>query len=154
MQIPGLQAVISNNTEGQTQIILTFDLGRSIDLAAPDVQAAISRATNSLPSDLPEPPMYSKVNPTDSPIIYLMLTSDTVTSGDLYDYGNRTIGQRISIIEGVSQVQVWGAKRAVRIQVDVKKLAAFELGIDQVAEAIRISNQELYLRHTFSLCPG
>jgi HAE1 family hydrophobic/amphiphilic exporter-1 len=137
MQIPGLQTVISNNTEGQTQIILTFDLGRNIDLAAPDVQAAISRAMNNLPSDLPQPPVYSKVNPTDSPIIYLMVTSDTVTSGDLYDYGNRTIGQRISIIGGVSQVQVWGAKRAVRVQIDPNKLAAFQLGIDEVANAIQ-----------------
>jgi len=66
-----------------------------------------------------------------------MVTSDTLTSGDLYDYGNRTIGKRISIISGVSQVQVWGAKRAVRIQVDPEKLAAFELGLDEIAQAVK-----------------
>ncbi|MFH1665014.1 MAG: efflux RND transporter permease subunit [Candidatus Omnitrophota bacterium] len=137
MQIPGLQTVISDNTEGQTQITLTFDLDRSVDLAAPDVQAAISRATSNLPSDLPQPPTYSKNNPSDSPIIYLMLTSDTMLPGELYDYGNRTVGQRISMIEGVSQVAVWGAKTAVRIQVDPDKIAAFQIGIDEVAGALQ-----------------
>ncbi len=133
MEIPGLQAVISENNEGVSKIILTFDLDRNIDLAAPDVQAAISRAMSNLPSDLPQPPTYSKVNPSDSPIIYLMVTSDTMTPGQLYDYGNRTIGQKISIISGVSQVQVWGAKTAIRIQVDPDKLAAFQIGIDEIA---------------------
>jgi len=137
MQIAGLQSVISENNEGVSKIILTFDLNRNIDLVAPDVQAAISRATNNLPSDLPQPPTYSKVNPSDSPIIYLMVTSDTMTPGQLYDYGNRTIGQKISIIGGVSQVQVWGAKSAIRIQVDPKKLAALKIGLDEVADAVK-----------------
>ena len=137
MEIPGLQTIISNNTEGASQIILTFDLGRNVDLIAPDVQAAITRASSDLPSDLPQQPVYSKVNPSDAPIIYLMLTSDTMTPGQLYDYGNITIGQRISIINGVSQVAVWGAKRAIRIQVDPNKLASFKIGIDEVAQALK-----------------
>ena len=136
MDIPGVQAIMSNNTEGQSQIIITFDLDRNIDLVAPDVQAAITRASGNLPSDLPQPPTYSKTNPSDAPIIYLALTSDTMTPGALYDYGRRSIGQRISIINGVSQVQVWGAKTAVRIQVDPNKLASFGIGLDEVAQAV------------------
>jgi HAE1 family hydrophobic/amphiphilic exporter-1 len=136
MQIPGLQSVISSNTEGQTQITLTFDLDRNVDLAAPDVQAAISRAQSNLPSDLPQPPTYSKNNPSDTPIIYIMVTSDTMTYGDLYDYGSTIIGKRLSIISGVSQVATWGAKRAIRIQVDPVKLSSYKIGLDEVANAL------------------
>jgi HAE1 family hydrophobic/amphiphilic exporter-1 len=135
-QIPGITTLISNNTEGQTQIILAFELDRNVDLAAPDVQAAISRAMGNLPTDLPSPPTYSKNNPSDQPIIYLLLTSDTLTKGQLYDFGNKRVGQRMSMIEGVSQVQVWGAKTAVRVQVDPNRLAQFQIGIDEVGSAI------------------
>lgn len=137
MSIPGIQSIISDNTDGQTKITLTFELDRSVDLAAPDVQAAIQNAMGDLPSDLPEPPSYSKVNPTETPIMYLMVTSDTLTPGQLYDYGNRVIGQRISIIEGVSQVQVWGAKTAIRIQINPERLASFGIGINEVAQALQ-----------------
>ncbi|MFH1877934.1 MAG: efflux RND transporter permease subunit [Candidatus Omnitrophota bacterium] len=159
MQIPGLQTVLSNNTEGQTLITLTFDLDRNVDLAAPDVEAAISRATSNLPGDLPQPPSYSKNNPSDSPILYIMVTSDTMRPGELYDFGNRTVGQRISMIQGVSQVSVWGAKTAVRIQVDPDKLAAFKIGLDEVKNAltsgtVTIPGGSLNGQvHTFSLEP-
>lgn len=136
-QIQGLVNMISDNTEGNTSITLTFDLNKSVDLAAPDVQAAISRAAGNLPLDLPNPPTYSKTNPSDAPIVYLMVSSDTLTPGQLYDFGNKTVGQRITMIEGVSQIQVWGAKGAVRVQVDPAKLAAFQIGINDVADAIR-----------------
>ncbi len=136
-QIPGLQKMISNNTIGQTQILLTFDLDRNIDLAAPDVQAAIQRAMGDLPTDLPQPPSYTKTNPSDSPIIYLLLTSDTLTGGDLYDFANKRVGQRMSMLEGVSQVQIWGAKNAVRVQVDPNKLSQFQIGIDQIAKVLQ-----------------
>ncbi|MFA5334417.1 MAG: efflux RND transporter permease subunit [Candidatus Omnitrophota bacterium] len=135
-EIQGLTSIISNNTEGQSQIILTFDLSRNVDLAAPDVQAAISRATGNLPTDLPAPPSYQKVNPSDTPILYLMLNSDTLTPGQLYDLGNRTVGKRLSMVDGVSQVQVWGAKTAVRVQVDPNKLSAFQIGINEIAQAV------------------
>jgi len=137
MQIPGLQTVISQNTMGQSTITLTFELGRSVDLAAPDVEAAISRAAGDLPNDLPEPPSYTKTNPSDTPVLYLMLTSDTMTPGQLYDYGHRVVGQRINILSGVSQIQVWGAKSAVRVQVNPYKLASYGIGIDEVAQALR-----------------
>ncbi|MBD3379058.1 MAG: acriflavine resistance protein B [Candidatus Omnitrophica bacterium] len=137
MQIPGLQSIISDNTEGQTTITLTFDLSRNVDLAAPDVQAAISRAQSNLPTDLPTPPSYSKNNPSESPIIYLVMTSDTMRSGDLYDYGNRSIGKQISMINGVSQVQVWGAKNAMRVRVDPERMSSYGIGIDEVAQALK-----------------
>ena len=135
-QIPGLNTIISDNTEGQTKIYLTFGLERNVDLAAPDVQAAIQRATANLPIDLPAPPSYTKTNPSDSPIMYLTVNSDTLTPGQLYDFGNRVIGQRISMIDGVSQVQTYGAKTAVRVQVDPNKMAAYQIGIGDVAKAV------------------
>ena len=137
MQIQGLRIIISDNTEGQSQITLTFDLSISVDLAAPDVQAAIQRALANLPSDLPQPPTYQKTNPSEKPIIHISVTSDTLTTGQLYDYGNTSVGQRLSMIEGVSKVDVWGAQTAVRIQVDPDKLASFGIGIDEVARAIQ-----------------
>ncbi|MFH1552830.1 MAG: efflux RND transporter permease subunit, partial [Candidatus Omnitrophota bacterium] len=137
MQIQGLQSIISNNVDGQTTITLTFDLNRSVDLAAPDVQAAISRAQANLPGDLPQPPSYQKTNPSEAPIIYIMLTSDTLAAGDLYDFGNRTIGKRMSMLDGVSQVLIYGAKSAVRVQVDPDKLASFQIGLNEVSDALK-----------------
>ncbi len=137
MQIPGLQSIISDNTEGQTVITLTFNLERNIDLAAPDVQAAISRAQANLPDDLPQPPTYDKDNPSDQPILHIDVTSDTLTLGQLYDFGNTTIGRRLNMIKGVSKVDVWGAQTAVRVQVDPDKLASYKIGIDEVARAVK-----------------
>ncbi len=135
-QIPGLTSIISSNSEGQTSITLTFELDRSVDLAAPDVQAAISRAAADLPTDLPSPPTYEKTNPSDMPIMYLIVTSDTLTPGQLFDFGNKTVSQRLSMVEGVSQVQVWGAKTAVRIQANPAKLASYDISISEVAQAV------------------
>ncbi|MFC1643758.1 efflux RND transporter permease subunit [Candidatus Omnitrophota bacterium] len=137
MQIQGLQSIISDNVDGQTTITLTFDLNRNVDLAAPDVQAAISRAQANLPGDLPQPPSYQKTNPSEAPIIYIMLTSDTLTAGALYDFGNRTIGKRMSMLDGVSQVLIYGAKSAVRVQVDPDKLASFQIGLNEVSNALK-----------------
>ena len=137
MQIPGLVSIISDNTEGQSKITLTFNLNRSSDLAAPDVQAAISRAMGNLPNDLPQPPTYNKFNPSEKPVMYLMVMSDTMTLGQMYDYANRAIGQRITMIDGVSQVQVYGAKASVRVQLLPRKLAAYEIGLDEIARSIK-----------------
>ncbi len=135
-QIPGLKTMISSNTEGQTQIYLTFVLERNVDLAAPDVQAAIQRATANLPIDLPAPPSYTKTNPSDMPVMYLMVNSDTLTHGQLYDFGNRVIGERISMIDGVSQVQVYGAKTAIRVQLNPNKIAAYKIDVNEIAKAV------------------
>ena len=100
MQIPGLELVTSNNSQGHTSFVLQFDLSKSIDAAATDVQAAITRATGNLPVDLPSPPTFTKTNPNDQPIMYIALTSDTVTEGQLYDYANTQVGERMSILAG------------------------------------------------------
>lgn len=143
MQIQGLRSIISSNTQSQTQIMLTFDLSRNVDLAAPDVQAAISNAQGNLPSDLPAPPSYSKTNPSDQPIIYLALSSDTLTAAQIYDYANNIIAKRLSMIYGVSQVQIWGAKSAIRIQADPDKLAAMGIGFNDIDDAVRRSTVTL-----------
>ena len=93
MQIPGLELVTSNNGQGHSSFVLQFDLSKSLDAAATDVQAAITRAQGQLPVDLPSLPTFTKTNPNDQPIQYIALVSDTVTEGQLYDYANTQIGR-------------------------------------------------------------
>ncbi|MEM1058783.1 MAG: efflux RND transporter permease subunit [Verrucomicrobiota bacterium] len=124
MTIEGLDMITSQSMQGQTNLTLQFDLNKNIDAAATDVQTAITKATPNLPPDLPSPPTYTKTNPNDKPIIYLSMISDTMTLGDLYDYAQDNVSQKISIMSGVSQVQVYGAMRAFRIEVDPSVLAA------------------------------
>src|SRR5215212_7941475 len=104
MQINGLELVTSKSTQGHTSLTLQFALDKDIDAAATDMQTAITQATGSLPVDLPSPPTFSKTNPNDQPILYIALTSDSVTPGQLYDYANTQVGQRMSILTGVSRV--------------------------------------------------
>jgi HAE1 family hydrophobic/amphiphilic exporter-1 len=137
MQINGLELVISKSTQGHTSLTLQFALDKSVDVAATDVQTAISQATGSLPVDLPSPPTYSKTNPNDQPIMYIALTSDSVTVGQLYDYASTQVGQRISILPGVSRVNVFGAKSAVRIKADPSAMWARGISVEDLAEAIR-----------------
>ena len=137
MQINGLELVTSSSTQGHVNITLQFALDKSIDAAATDVQTAISQATGSLPTDLPSPPTYSKTNPNDQPILYIALTSDSVTAGKLYDYGSTQVGQRISILPGVSSVNVFGTKSAVRIKVDPSKMWARGISIDDLVAAVK-----------------
>src|SRR5579862_2774294 len=137
MQINGLEIVTSKSSQGQASFTLQFNLDKSIDAAATDVQTAISQATGSLPVDLPSPPTYSKTNPNDQPIMFIALTSDSVTPGHLYDYGSTQVGQRISILPGVSRVNVFGTKSAIRIKVDPSKMWARGISIDDLSAAIR-----------------
>jgi hydrophobic/amphiphilic exporter-1 (mainly G- bacteria), HAE1 family len=137
MQINGLELVTSQSTQGHVNFTLQFALDKSIDAAATDVQTAISQASGSLPTDLPSPPTYSKTNPNDQPILYIALTSDSVTSGQLYDYGSTQVGQRISIVPGVSSVNVYGTKSAVRIKVDPSKMWARGISIDDLTRAVQ-----------------
>src|SRR5213080_2575643 len=118
-------------------ITLQFALSKSIDAAATDVQTAISQATGSLPVDLPSPPTFSKTNPNDQPIMYIALTSDSVTRGQLYDYGSTQIGQRISILPGVSRVNVFGTKSAIRIKADPSAMWARGISVDDLSTAIK-----------------
>jgi hydrophobic/amphiphilic exporter-1 (mainly G- bacteria), HAE1 family len=137
MQINGLELVTSKSTQGHTSLTLQFVLNKSIDAAATDVQTAISQATGSLPVDLPSPPTFSKTNPNDQPIMYIALTSDSVTRGQLYDYGSTQIGQRISILPGVSRVSVFGTKSAIRIKADPSATWARGISIDDLSTAIK-----------------
>ncbi len=136
-QIPGLTLTTSSSTQGSTNITLQFDLSKSIDSAAIDVQAAIQRATGQLPNDLPSPPRFEKSNPNDQPVMYIALTSDTLTDGDLYKYATSQVQQRINILPGVSQVQIFGVKSAIRVKVDPGALASRNITFDELSTAIR-----------------
>ena len=137
MQINGLELVTSKSTQGHTSLTLQFVLSKSIDAAATDVQTAISQATGSLPVDLPSPPTFSKTNPNDQPIMYIALISDSVTPGQLYDYASTQVGQRISILRGVSSVGVFGAKSAIRIKADPSAMWARGISVDDLTAAVR-----------------
>src|SRR5437867_4807624 len=137
MQINGLELVTSKSTQGHTSMTLQFALSKSVDAAATDVQTAITQATGSLPVDLPSPPTFSKTNPNDQPILYIALTSDWVTAGQLYDYASTQVGQRISILPGVSRVNVFGTKSAIRIKADPSAMWARGISIDDLAAAVR-----------------
>ena len=144
--IAGIDSMNSSSTQGSTSITIEFVLNRNIDAAAQDVQAAIARAMRKLPSEMAAPPSYRKVNPADAPILWLALTSPTLPMSMLDELGQTMMAQRISMIDGVAQVQVFGSqKRAVRIQVDPQKLASRGIGIDEVAAAVAQNNVNLAL---------
>src|SRR6266446_3934789 len=137
MQINGLEVVTSRSFQGHASLTLQFALEKNIDAAATDVQTAISQAIGSLPADLPSPPTYSKTNPNDQPIMYLALASDSVTAGQLYNYASTQVGQRISILPGVSRVNVFGTKSAIRIKANPSALWARDISIDDLSAAIK-----------------
>src|SRR3954453_3455245 len=136
-QIPGLTLTTSSSTQGSTNITLQFDLDKSIIDAATDVQAAIQRASGQLPNDLPQPPQFQKSNPNDSPVMYIALTSDTLSDGDLYKYATSQVQQRINILPGVSQVQVFGVKAAIRIKADPAALVSRNMTLDELSAAVK-----------------
>lgn len=137
MQIPGLEIVTSSSSQGSASFTLQFDLNKSIDAAATDVQTAITQASGQLPPDLPSPPTLSKTNPNDQPIKYIAMYSNSVTRAQLYDYASTQAGQRLSIVPGVSRVQVYGTPRAVRVKADPSKLASLGMTMEDLAAGIR-----------------
>jgi HAE1 family hydrophobic/amphiphilic exporter-1 len=137
LQIPSLDLITSQSTQGNTSFTLQFDLSKSITDAATDVQAAIQRATGKLPSDLPSPPTFTKTNPNDQAVYLLGLLSDTLTDGDLYKYASTAVQQRIAILPGVSQVGVYGVQAAIRVKADPAALATRGLTMDDLAGAIK-----------------
>jgi HAE1 family hydrophobic/amphiphilic exporter-1 len=142
--IAGLDSMISSSQLGSTSITLQFNLSRNIDAAAQDVQAAIAAAARQLPPNMPAPPSYRKVNPADTPVLFLALYSDTMPLYELNEYADTMMAQRISTVPGVAQVQVFGSsKYAVRIQLDPSQLATRGIGLDEVVNAIRNSNVNL-----------
>jgi len=141
--IAGIDAMTSTSTMGSSNITLQFSLSREIDGAAQDVQAAISKTLRQLPPGI-QPPSYNKSNPADSPILYLALTSATMPLSALDEYAETFLAQRLSTVDGVAQVQVFGsAKYAVRIQVDPKALQARGIGLDEVTAAVSAGNPNL-----------
>jgi len=141
--IAGITSMNSSNLLGLTSITVQFTLDRKIDAAAQDIQAAIARAQGRLPTSMPRPPSYQKVNPADQPILYLALDSPTLPMYTVSEYGDTLLAQRISMISGVSRVQVFAAKYGVRVQVDPDQLVAHDIGIDEVQRAIASSNTNL-----------
>jgi HAE1 family hydrophobic/amphiphilic exporter-1 len=134
--IAGISSISSTSGTGTTSITLQFDLERDIDAAAQDVQLAISRTRN-LPPDMPQPPSFQKVNPADFPILFLTLSSETLPLSQINEYAEINVAQRLSMVKGVAQVNVYGAQKfAVQIDVDPRQLAARGLEMDDVAAAV------------------
>lgn len=142
--IAGITSMTSTSSLGSTQITLQFDLSRNLDGAAQDVQAAIAQATRQLPSTMTTPPSYRKVNPADQPVLYLSLSSEILPLSTIDKYAETQLAQRISTIDGVAQVNVYGSQKyAVRILVNPQSLSAKGIGIDEVASAISNGNANL-----------
>lgn len=142
--IAGIDSISSINSTGRTRITIQFALDRDIDAAALDVQSAIGLAQRRLPSSMTTPPSFRKVNPADMPIMYLSVSSATLPLYQLNEYADTLIGQRLSMVEGVAQVVIYGQKKyAVRVQLDPDALATRGLGIDEVADAVAAANSML-----------
>ena len=139
--IAGLDSMTSTSAQGSSSITLQFSLDRSIDAAAQDVQSAISAALRKLPPGMPTPPSFRKVNPADSPIFYIALSSPTLPLPVVNEYAETQLAQRLSTISGVAQVQIYGSQKfAVRIQTNPDQLSARGMGIDELQQAVAQSN--------------
>ena len=140
-RIAGVTEMTSTSTMGSTNIVLQFELNRNIDGAARDVQAAINAARSQLPSALPSNPYYRKVNPADSPVLILALTSDTVSQGQMYDAASTILQQKLSQMEGVGQVQVGGSSLpAVRVDLNPTALNKYGIGLEDVRGMLSTAN--------------
>src|SRR5277367_2739747 len=140
-QVPGLSQMTSTSSLGSSVITLQFNLDQNIDIAEQEVQAAINAATTYLPSDLPNPPIYSKVNPADTPILTLALTSDTLPLSQIEDLADTALAQKISQVTGVGLVSISGGQKpAVRIQANPTALAAYGLSLEDVRTALAAAN--------------
>ncbi len=140
--IAGLESMSSTNILGQTTITLQFSLERNIDAAAQDVQAAISKAV--LPTDMPRPPTYTKVNAADQPVLYLSLSSASLPLTTVNDYAETFVSRRISMVDGVAQVLIYGEQKyAVRVRLNPRLLASRRIGLDQVKQAVAAQNVDL-----------
>ncbi len=140
-RIAGVTEMTSSSTQGNTRIILQFDLSRSINGAARDVQAAINAARAQLPSDLPSNPTYRKVNPASAPALILALTSNTLSRGQMYDAASTILAQKISQVRGVGEVDVGGSSLpAIRVDLNPAQLNAYGISLEQVRTAIAAAN--------------
>jgi multidrug efflux pump len=139
--IAGVTEITSTSTVGNSRITLQFDLSRSIDGAARDVQAAINAARMEMPSDLPTNPQYRKVNPADAPAVVLAITSDTLGQGRLYDAASNVLQQKLSQVTGVGQVVLGGSSLpAVRVEINPTALSKYQIGMESVRAALAAAN--------------
>ena len=135
--IAGITSMTSTSAAGSTSIVVQFDLGRDIDAAALDVQTSLAAAQRWLPSQMPAPPSFRKVNPADAPVLFMTLYSDTLPLSTVHEYGDTLLAQQISQIEGVAQVQVFGAQKfAVRVRLNPDAAAARGISINEIQTAI------------------
>jgi len=142
-QMPGLKEMSSRSSAGASVLTLQFDLSLNIDIAEQEVQAAINAAGNLLPSSLPAPPIYAKVNPADAPILTLAITSSSMPITQVEDLADTRVAQKISQLPGVGLVSINGAQRpAVRIQINMRALAAYGLNVDDVRTTISNANTD------------
>ena len=142
--IAGIDSMTSTSALGVTNVTIVFKLSRNIDAAAQDVQAAIAASARLLPRDMPSQPSYKKVNPADSPVLFLAVFSPTLRLSDVNEYADTLLAQRISTTEGVAQVSIFGTQKyAVRAQMDPRELAVRGVGVDEVAKAIQDANVNL-----------
>ena len=142
--LPGLTTVTSSSTQSSSQITLQFDLSRDVDAAAQDVQTAISQAQRQLPAGMPNPPSVRKVNPAEQPILYLVLTSSVLPLSEVNRAAEIQIAQRLSMLSGVAQVNIFGAQKyAVRVKVRPQQLAARQLGVNDVVAAVQSANSTI-----------
>src|SRR2546429_2684453 len=140
-RIAGVTEMTSNSSLGSSRVTLQFELSRDIDGAARDVQAALNAARSLLPTGLPSNPTYRKVNPADAPIMILALTSETMTQGQMYDAGSTIIGQKLSQLQGVGQVQVGGSSLpAVRVELNPQTLNKYGIGFEDVRAVLAATN--------------
>jgi len=143
-RIAGVTQMTSSSGLGSTGITLQFDLNRDINAAARDVQAAINAARSQLPADLPGQPTYRKVNPADSPILLLSLTSDNIPAAEIYDAADSILAQKLAQVEGVGQVFTWGSARpAVRVEVNPYQLNSYGISLEQIRNSLRSANANL-----------
>ena len=143
-RISGVTQMTSSSGLGDTSIVLQFDLNRNIDAAARDVQAAINAARSNLPADLPSQPHWRKINPADAPIMLLSLTSGNVPRSQIYDAADSVLAQKLSQVEGVGQVFVWGSSRpAVRVSVNPDLVNSYGLSLEKIRQALRSANANL-----------
>ena len=142
--IAGIDSMVSTSALGSTQITLTFTLERNIDAAAQDVQAAIAAVQRRLPTDMPAPPSLQKANPADSPILFLAFSSTTLPLSTVNEYAETLVAQRISMVDGVAQVQVYGSQKyALRARLNPEALASRGIALDEVRTALSAHNVNL-----------
>jgi multidrug efflux pump len=143
-RIAGVTQMTSSSGLGSTNITLQFDLNRDINAAARDVQAAINAARSQLPADLPGQPNYRKVNPADSPILMLALSSDNISPAQIYDAADSILAQKLAQVEGVGQVFTWGSSRpAVRVEVNPNQLNSYGISLETVRKSLQAANANL-----------